>query len=129
LKRIDKNAAEIYSRRIRDNEGQKMTRAKQGDRVKVHYNLKLKDGRDIVSTASGDPLEFKNGGGEIFPKFEQAVVGMSSGRSHGKTKLLMFSPIGTYRLEKEVAGLQGINHESVVYDLRPKRSRVKRGEK
>jgi peptidylprolyl isomerase len=56
-----------------------MTQAKQGDTVKVHYNLKLKDGRAIVSTASGDPLEFKIGGGEIFPKFEQAVVGMNSG--------------------------------------------------
>ena len=36
-----------------------MTQAKQGDTVKVHYNLKLKDGRAIVSTASGEPLEFK----------------------------------------------------------------------
>jgi peptidylprolyl isomerase len=56
-----------------------MSKAKDGDTVKVHYKGTLEDGTVFDTTAGRDPIEFKIGGGEILPGFEQAVVGMASG--------------------------------------------------
>lgn len=56
-----------------------MSKAKQGDTVKVHYKGTLEDGTVFDTTAGREPLKFTIGGGEILPGFEQAVVGMASG--------------------------------------------------
>lgn len=57
-----------------------MSKAKQGDTVKVHYTGKLKDGSVFDSSANREPLEFTLGGGNMIPGFEQAVLGMESGQ-------------------------------------------------
>ena len=66
-----------------------MTKAKEGDKVKVHYTGKLEGGEvfdssecteDGCSCDSG-PLEFTIGKGEVIPGFEKAVIGMSEGEA------------------------------------------------
>lgn len=58
-----------------------MSKAKSGDRVRVHYTGKLGDGTVFDKSAEGDPLEFTIGEGRLIPGFEKAVVGMASGDS------------------------------------------------
>lgn len=58
-----------------------MTQAKQGNKVKVDYTGKLKDGSVFDSSASREPLEFMIGNGQVIPDFEDAVVGMNPGDS------------------------------------------------
>lgn len=54
-----------------------MSQAKQGDKVKVHYTGKLKDGTVFDSSAERDPLEFELGAKQMIPGFENAVEGMN----------------------------------------------------
>lgn len=56
-----------------------MSEAKKGDKVKVHYTGRLKDGTVFDSSVERDPLEFTIGGGQVIPGFEQAVEGMNTG--------------------------------------------------
>lgn len=58
-----------------------MTEAKNGDTVKVHYTGKLKDGNVFDSSEGGEPLEFTIGEGQVISGFEEAVLGMSPGKS------------------------------------------------
>lgn len=58
-----------------------MSKAKEGDRVRVHYTGRLEDESTFDSSEGGDPLEFTIGEGEIIPGFESAVVGMTPGES------------------------------------------------
>ncbi|MBI4698608.1 MAG: FKBP-type peptidyl-prolyl cis-trans isomerase [Nitrospirae bacterium] len=53
--------------------------AKNGDKIKVHYTLKL-DGGDVVESSVGtEPLEFTIGKGEMIRGFESGVTGMRVG--------------------------------------------------
>lgn len=54
---------------------------KSGDRVKVHYTGRLKDGTVFDSSEGRDPLEFTAGGSEVIPGVAQAVMGMQAGES------------------------------------------------
>ena len=56
-----------------------MSKAKNGDKVKVHYTGKFKDGEVFDSSLEREPLEFTIGKGQVIPGFEQAVEGMSPG--------------------------------------------------
>ena len=56
-----------------------MAKAKNGDKVKVHYTGRLDDGTVFDSSLKRDPLEFKIGENKIIPSFEEAVVGMEVG--------------------------------------------------
>ncbi len=56
-------------------------RAKKGDRIQVHYTLKLKDGKTVESSRDSKPLECTLGTGEIIPGFENGVIGMAPGES------------------------------------------------
>lgn len=59
-----------------------MAKAKEGDKVKVHYTGKLADGTVFDSSVErGEPLEFTIGEGRIIPGFEQAVLGMEKAES------------------------------------------------
>jgi len=59
-----------------------MTKAKKGDKVKIHYTAKLKNGGQVFDSSKGkDPLPFTIGGNEVIPKLEENVVGMSAGES------------------------------------------------
>ena len=56
-----------------------MTKAKNGDTVKVHYTGKLTDGQVFDSSVNAEPLEFTLGQQQVIPGFEDAVVDMQPG--------------------------------------------------
>lgn len=58
-----------------------MSKAKDGDTVKVHYTGTLADGEVFDTSAEREPLEFTLGQGQLIPGFEKAVVGMGVGES------------------------------------------------
>lgn len=58
-----------------------MTQAKDGDKVKVNYTGKLKEGTVFDSSEGREPLEFQLGQGQLIPGFEEAVIGMKVGDS------------------------------------------------
>ncbi|GFO59242.1 peptidyl-prolyl cis-trans isomerase [Geomonas silvestris] len=66
-----------------------MAKAKEGDRVKVHYTGRLDDGTVFDSSecseddcgCSHGPMEFTIGGGEVIPGFENGVVGLEVGEA------------------------------------------------
>jgi|AGTN01.1.fsa_nt_gi FKBP-type peptidyl-prolyl cis-trans isomerases 2 len=56
-------------------------KAKKGDKVKLEYTGKLKDGTVFDRSKSGEPIEFVVGEGRIIPGIERAVEGMNEGES------------------------------------------------
>ncbi|MGB2698105.1 MAG: peptidylprolyl isomerase [Candidatus Zixiibacteriota bacterium] len=58
-----------------------MTKAKNGDTVKVHYTGKFEDGQVFDSSEGRDPLQFTIGQRQVIPGFEEAVDGMNPGES------------------------------------------------
>lgn len=56
-----------------------MNKAKNGDKVKVHYTGKLDDGTVFDSSLNRDPLEFTLGEDQVIFGFERAVIGMEPG--------------------------------------------------
>jgi len=64
----------------------KMTQAKDGDTVKIHYTGRLQDGSVFDSSSGSEPLQFNIGSGQVIPGFEEAVAGMTIGEK--KTTLI-----------------------------------------
>lgn len=57
-----------------------MKKAEKGDKVKVHYTLKLKDNDPLFDTAEDRiPVEFSIGNGCPVPGLEDSVIGMKAG--------------------------------------------------
>ncbi|GAB4537915.1 MAG: peptidylprolyl isomerase [Thermodesulfovibrionia bacterium] len=55
-------------------------KAKVGDRVRVHYTLKIDD-EVFESSVGAKPIEFVIGDGEMIPGFEEGVIDMSPGET------------------------------------------------
>jgi len=53
--------------------------AKNGDKVKVHYTLKLDNGDVVESSQDSLPLEFILGEGRMITGFENGIIGMIVG--------------------------------------------------
>ena len=58
-----------------------MSKAKDGDAVKIHYKGSLDDGTVFDSSEGREPLSFTLGGGQVIPGFDEAVSGMAVGES------------------------------------------------
>ena len=74
-----------------------MSKAKDGDTVKVHYTGKLDNGEVFDTSKEREPFEFKIGGQAVIPGFEKGVVGMGVGDS----KTIEISPEDAYGEKKE----------------------------
>jgi peptidylprolyl isomerase len=75
-----------------------MARAKQGDRVRVHYRGTLEDGQVFSSTYDEkEPFEFTIGKENVLPKFQEAVAGMCA----GDTRTITVSPEDGYGRHKK----------------------------
>lgn len=74
-----------------------MNKAKNGDRVKIHYTGKLKDGELFDTSRERPPLEFTVGNREIIPVLENSVIGMEA----GDTKSIEVSPEEAFGPRKE----------------------------
>jgi len=69
-----------------------MTKAKNGDKVSVHYTGKFEDGKVFDTSLDGQPLSFELGNGHVIQGFNDAVVGMEPGES----KTVTISPDKAY---------------------------------
>jgi len=58
-----------------------MAKAKNGDKVTVHYTGKFEDGKVFDTSLDGQPLSFELGNGHVIQGFNDAVVGMEPGES------------------------------------------------
>jgi peptidylprolyl isomerase len=56
-----------------------MQQVKSGDKVRVHYQGKLRNGETFDSSQGREPLEFTVGGGQVIKGFDQGVMGMQPG--------------------------------------------------
>jgi peptidylprolyl isomerase len=56
-----------------------MEQVKSGDKIKVHYHGKLRNGEVFDSSQGRDPLEFTVGSGQVIKGFDQGVMGMQPG--------------------------------------------------
>ena len=56
-----------------------MQKAKDGDKVKVHYHGRLTNGETFDSSEGREPLEFEVGSGMVIKGFDDGVTGMKVG--------------------------------------------------
>ncbi|HUQ96618.1 MAG TPA: peptidylprolyl isomerase [Chitinophagaceae bacterium] len=56
-----------------------MQQVQNGDKVKVHYHGKLRNGETFDSSQGRDPLEFTVGSGQVIKGFDMGVMGMQPG--------------------------------------------------
>src|SRR5687768_15953426 len=56
-----------------------MQQVKSGDKVKVNYTGKLRNGETFDSSEGREPLEFTVGGGQVIKGFDNGVMGMQVG--------------------------------------------------
>jgi peptidylprolyl isomerase len=54
-------------------------KVKKGDKVKLHYTGRLKDGKVFDSSKDREPIQFEAGSGEIIPGLDEAIIGMEPG--------------------------------------------------
>ena len=56
-----------------------MQQVKSGDKVRVHYHGKLRNGETFDSSEGREPLEFTVGSGQVIKGFDEGVKGMQTG--------------------------------------------------
>lgn len=74
-----------------------MSKAENGDTVKVHYTGKLESGEVFDTSEGKPPLQFTIGKGTLIPGFEKGVVGMEV----GDKKTIELSPEDAYGARRE----------------------------
>ena len=74
-----------------------MTKAKTGDKVKIHFEGYLEDGTVFGSSMDDEPFEFAIGEKNMLPGFENAVIGMQK----GDTKTITLPPEEAYGPHKK----------------------------
>jgi len=57
----------------------RMSTVNKGDKIRVHYTGRLRDGTVFDSSEGRDPLEFEVGAGHVIEGFDKGVLSMSPG--------------------------------------------------
>lgn len=79
-----------------------MVKVENDDTVKIHYELKLKDGTVYESTLNQEPVIFRIGNNETIIGLEQALLGLNEGES--KTVKVPFEKgFGSYQRDMVAA--------------------------
>lgn len=76
-----------------------MSKAKNGDNVKVHYKGKLTTGEQFDSSEGREPLAFTVGAGQMIKGFDEAIPGMAV----GEKKTINIAPENAYGAKNEEA--------------------------
>lgn len=76
-----------------------MSKAKNGDNVKVHYKGKLTTGEQFDSSEGREPLAFTVGAGQMIKGFDEAIPGMAV----GEKKTINIAPENAYGTKNEDA--------------------------
>ncbi|MFQ5638606.1 MAG: peptidylprolyl isomerase [bacterium] len=74
-----------------------MTKAKSGDKVKIHLTGKLDNGKVISSSKNGEPIEIILGKSQIIRGLQEAVLGMEP----RQTKTVTVPPEKAFGLHRE----------------------------
>jgi peptidylprolyl isomerase len=90
-----------------------MQKAKQGDKVKVHYTGKLLDGEQFDSSKGREPLEFTVGAGQMIKGFDDAIPGMIV----GDKKTINIAPENAYG-EKNKDAIIEFPKENIPADMK-----------
>jgi FKBP-type peptidyl-prolyl cis-trans isomerase 2 len=92
-----------------------MKKAKKGDKVRIHYTLKLEGEEFIDTSKSQRPVEFSIGrGGFSIPDIEKHVLGMEE----GEKKTVKLPPEKAYgRHRKELVGK--VKKEDIPFNISP----------
>ncbi|RLC22079.1 MAG: peptidylprolyl isomerase [Deltaproteobacteria bacterium] len=84
-----------------------MSKAKDGDTVKVHYTGQLENGDVFDSSREREPLEFIIGSGNVIPGFENGIIDMEV----GDTKRISISPEEGYGERREELVVKVLKNE------------------
>ncbi|PLY10930.1 MAG: peptidylprolyl isomerase [Desulfuromonas sp.] len=74
-----------------------MQRARQGDRVTVHYIGTLDNGKIFDQRDADEPLQLTLGAGEVFPELEAQIIGMGV----GEVKNIILTPEQAFGVRKD----------------------------
>ena len=58
-----------------------MSKASEGQTVRIHYTVKLENGTLLDTSAERDPMEFELGSGRVITGLDNAVQGMTVGEN------------------------------------------------
>ena len=92
-----------------------MTIAKEGSRVKILLEGKLKDGTVFDRTDRNAPIEFTIGEGRMLPKIENAVKGMKT----GEKKSINLKPEEAFGERREDL-INDVPRDAIALDKEPK---------
>lgn len=96
-----------------------MQEAKIGQRAKIHYTVKLQDGKTVGSSRGGQPLSFTIGRGKVFKALEQGIIGMQA----GDVRTIDISPEDGYGIRNESQVMQ-IDRSKLGEDAKVQKGRV-----
>jgi len=74
-----------------------LQRARQGDRVTVHYIGTLDNGKIFDQRDADEPLQLTLGAGEVFPELEAQIIGMGV----GEVKNIILTPEQAFGVRKD----------------------------
>jgi FKBP-type peptidyl-prolyl cis-trans isomerase 2 len=91
-----------------------MQQVQNGDKIKVHYHGKLRNGETFDSSNGREPLEFTVGSGQVIKGFDEGVKGMQVGE-----KKTVEIPVGDAYGEKQQEMMIEFPKEQFPADMNP----------